>query len=432
MRICVTVVGTHGDVLPMLALAAGLKRAGHHVRFATAPLYEKQVCDTGVEFYPIVGSPQSFFGGRVGTELRNMCSHPKNFQRFWNLCIAPYARENLRHTWEACKGFDAAVCIPWFNAAPSLSEKLDMPCFATTVMPALGMPTSAFPNPMEEVPPNGLGYRRSWRSSTLIAAAPFEQVNEWRVGTLGLRAQSRIEAIRAYRKTNFLLSYSSSVLPTPADWPQSVHVTDFWLPEPQTDWQPPAELERFLDANPAPIMVGFSSQVARDPKTFTENVTKAVIRSGKSAILLTGWGGLRQTDLPPNILIQKFIPYDWIVPRLAGFLHHGGCGSMAMCLRHGIPSMAIPFGFDQMLWGARIAELGLGPAPMNPEEIDVNILADSLVRMTEDPGIKERVQSMSRTIRSEDGVRSAVSAMEKAMGVSSPTNKTNAFQLAEI
>jgi sterol 3beta-glucosyltransferase len=421
VRICVVVVGTNGDVLPMLSLARGLKDAGHHVRFATAPFYEEEVRRTGVEFFPVRGSPQSFFSGRGGTDLRDMSRRPHQFQRFWNLAIGPYATGHLRDTWEACKGFDAAVCIPWFHAAPSLSEKLGMPCFATTVMPAIGISTSAFPNPMEEdvtAASGTQGYRRSWRGSTRMAAAPFEQVNQWRVEVLGLRAQSRMEAIRAYRRTNFLLSYSESVLPTPHDWPATVDVTGFWYMNTEPNWQTPVELARFLEQHPEPIMVGFSSQVARDPRAFTEKVTEAVLRTGKSAILLTGWGGLRQTDLPANILIQNAIPYDWIVPRLSGFLHHGGCGSMAMCLRHGIPSMAIPFGFDQMLWGKRIAELGLGPAPMDPNRIDVDILSESLVRMTEDPEIRANAQAMSVKIRKEDGVANAVRVIERATGAS--------------
>jgi sterol 3beta-glucosyltransferase len=421
MRVCVTAIGTHGDVLPMLALAARLKKAHHEVRFATAQIYESQVRAAGVEFYPIEGAPDSFFGGQGGAMLREMTKRPRQFQRFWNLCMGPYARRHLRETWGACKGFDTAVCLPWFHAAPSLSEKLGAPCFATTVMPVIGLPTSEIPNPMAEnhrPDLSGPECRRTWRTSTLIAAAPRDQINEWRTQVLGLRPLSGMGVIRAYRHTHFLLSYSQSILPRPQDWPSSVHVTGFWFLEEPGEWQPSDGLARFLDHHAAPLMVGFSSQVARDPAAFTEKVTRAVVRSGKSAILLTGWGGLRQTDLPNNILIQQWAPYDWIVPRLSGFLHHGGCGSMAMCLRHGIPSMAIPFGFDQALWGTRIARLGLGPAPMDPENIDVNVLAESLVRMTEDGDMKQRARQMADKIRQEDGVGAAVGAIETALGVS--------------
>jgi sterol 3beta-glucosyltransferase len=421
MRICVVVVGTNGDVLPMLSLATGLKVAGHQVRFATAPFYEEAVCRAGVDFFPVRGSPQSFFSGVGGADLRDSSRRPARFQRFWNLAIGPYAEGHLRDTWDACKGFDTAICIPWFHAAPSLSEKLGIHCFATTVMPAIGISTSSFPSPMEEDAATPLdarpsGNRRSWKGSMRMAAAPYEQVNRWRTDVLGLKAQSRMDAIKAYRRTNFLLSYSELMLPRPVDWPETVHVTGFWYMNAQPEWTPSRELEDFLEKHPAPLLVGFSSQVARDPKAFSEKVVRGILKTGKPAILLTGWGGLRQADLPPQLLLQDAIPYDWIVPRLSGFLHHGGCGSMAMCLRHGIPSMAIPFGFDQMLWGKRIAALGLGPQPMDPNAIDSGGLAELLIQMTEDPDMRRRAEQMSLLLGAEDGVANAIRVIESVTG----------------
>lgn len=403
-----------------MAVAAGLKRAGHHVRFATGSLFADETRAAGLEFYPVYGDSERFFAGRGGSALREMVARPRAFQRFWNSYMAPFARQHLRETWKACEGFDAAICVPWFQAAPSLSEKLQRPCFAATVMPAIGIPTSAIANPYEKVEPSNSPQdnRRTWRSSTLIVAAPFEQVNEWRTDVLGLRPQTRLEAIRAYRRSHFLLGYSDYVLPTPADWPQSVNVSGFWFPQTR-DIQPPEELVRFLEAHPKPLMVGFSSQVARDAETFTRRITDAVIASGKSAILLAGWGGLLQADLPSHILAQKSIPYDWIVPRLSGFLHHGGSGTTGMCLRYGIPQMIIPFGFDQPLWASRVAELGLGPQPMNPENIDVRALTEALVRVTEDNDIRQKAREVAVHIPGQDSVASAVRTVETTLGVRS-------------
>jgi len=242
-------------------------------------------------------------------------------------------------------------------------------------------------------------------------------VNQWRTEILGLPPQSASEAIRAYRRSSFLLDYSQVLLPRPPDWPPSAHVTGFWFPELHAGWQPSDQLLRFLDRHPKPLMVGFSSQVAPNPAAFTQKVISAVVRSGKSASLLAGWGGLRQTDLPPNLFWQDSIPYQWIVPRLGGFLHHGGCGTTAICMRSGVPHMAIPFGFDQSLWATRIAELGLGPRPVLPQSVEPASLADALVRMSEDPAFTQRALAVAERIRSEDGVATAVQVIEKALGV---------------
>jgi sterol 3beta-glucosyltransferase len=411
-------LGTRGDVFPLLALAKGLRTAGHHIRFATPLLFEAETRAAGLEYFPIGGDSERFFSGRAGTVLRDMVRNPRVFPRFWNNYMAAYARTHLRQTWEACRGFDTAVCVPWFQATPSLSEKLGRPCFAATVMPAFGLPTAELPNLYDpKAAGNSEGTRRTWRSSTLILSAALPQVNQWRAESLGLRPQSTLEAIRAYRRSNFLLGYSQVLLPRPLDWPASAHVTGFWFPELHAGWQPSHQLLRFLDRNPKPLMVGFSSQVARNPAAFTHKVISAVVRSGKSAILLTGWGGLRQTDLPPNLLWQNSVPYQWIVPRLGGFLHHGGCGTTAICMHSGVPHMAIPFGFDQSLWSTRIAELGLGPRPILPQSVEPALLADALVRMSEDPAFTQRALDVAERVRSEDGVGAAVQVIERALGV---------------
>ena len=411
-------VGTRGDVFPLLALAKGLRAAGHQVRFATPSLFETETRAAALEYFPIGGDSERFFSGRAGTVLRDMVRNPRVFPRFWHNYMATYARTHLRQTWEACRGFDAAICVPWFQAVPSLSEKLGRPCFAATLMPPLGLPTEEFSNlydPNTSGKPGG--NRRTWRSSTLILSAALPQVNQWRTEVLGLRPQSASEAIRAYRRSSFLLGYSQILLPRPPDWPASAHVTGFWFPEPHPGWQPSDGLLRFLDRHQKPLMVGFSSQVAPNPAAFTQKVISAVVRSGKSAILLAGWGGLRQTDLPPNLLWQDSVPYGWIVPRLVGFLHHGGCGTTAVCMRSGVPHMAIPFGFDQSLWATRIAELGLGPRPVPPQSVEPASLADALVRMSEDPAFTQRALAVAERVRSEDGVAAAVQVIEKALGV---------------
>lgn len=418
VRISVIAVGTRGDVFPLLALAKGLKKAGHAVRFATPALFEPEARSAGFEYFPIGGDSERFFSGRAGMVLREMVQKPRIFPRFWNSYMAAYARTLLRQSWDACQGCDTAVCVPWFQAAPSLSEKLGRPCFAATVMPAFGLPTAEIPNLYDpDAAKDPGGNRRTWRSSTLILSPVVPQVNEWRVEDLGLRPQSRSEALRAYRRSNFLLGYSQVLLSKPRDWPAATQVTGFWFPESKPDWQPPEQLLRFLDRNPKPLLVGFSSQVARNPEVFTQKVVSAIVRSGKSAILLTGWGGLRPVDLPRNLLWQDSVPYDWIVPRVGGFLHHGGCGTTAICMRSGVPNMAIPFGFDQTLWASRIAELGLGPAPFRPQSLEVTPLADAVVRLLEDDTFTRQASAVARHVQSEDGVQTAVQAIERGLGL---------------
>src|SRR5947209_473317 len=175
------------------------------------------------------------------------------------------------------------------------------------MMPGIMIPSAELPNPLafsnEDTPARGSACRRSWRSNMRALVAHLEILNEWRTNMLGLRPVSILELLRSYRRSHFLLSYSASVLPKPGDWPANIHLTGFWFMNSASKWEASAELTRFLEEHPQPLLVGFSSQAARDPEAFTRSITAAVERSGKSAILLKGWGGLRQTDLPSRILL---------------------------------------------------------------------------------------------------------------------------------
>ena len=61
MRVAVPAMGSHGDVEPFLALAAGLRRRGHTVVVATHAEFAALVTGAGVEFaefFWVAGSPR--------------------------------------------------------------------------------------------------------------------------------------------------------------------------------------------------------------------------------------------------------------------------------------------------------------------------------------------------------------------------------------
>jgi hypothetical protein len=59
-----------------------------------------------------------------------------------------------------------------------------------------------------------------------------------------------------------LYGYSPTVLPRPAEWQSGLEVVGFWWPARPTDWQPPAELVRFLDHGPAPVPQASVAKIA--------------------------------------------------------------------------------------------------------------------------------------------------------------------------
>lgn len=58
LRVVIVVIGTYGDVEPLVALGRGLQQAGHTVTIATTTDYELLVTDWSLDFLPLEANVQ--------------------------------------------------------------------------------------------------------------------------------------------------------------------------------------------------------------------------------------------------------------------------------------------------------------------------------------------------------------------------------------
>jgi vancomycin aglycone glucosyltransferase len=122
----------------------------------------------------------------------------------------------------------------------------------------------------------------------------------------------------------------------------------------------PAALQRFLDARPAPVYIGFGSMPV--PTDISSGLVSAVRAVGHRVILSRGWAGLALTDSQPDCLVIDDVDHQALFPRVAAVIHHGGAGTTASAARAGVPQVIVPMFSDQFYWGRRISNLGAGVA----------------------------------------------------------------------
>jgi len=223
----------------------------------------------------------------------------------------------------------------------------------------------------------------------------------------------RAEGLRAQRSGQFgdcpiLYGFSPAVVPTPTDWPAFVHPTGYWFLDAPRDWRPPVALSAFLAAGPPPVYVGFGSMRNRQPQVVTALVVEALERAGQRGVLHSGWDGLAELRLPETIFPVDSIPHDWLFPRMAAIVHHGGAGTTAAALRAGRPAVVVPFFADQPFWARRVYELGVGPYPLPRARLTAARLADAITAAVYDPTMLERAVALGERLRAEDGVSEAV------------------------
>ena len=143
---------------------------------------------------------------------------------------------------------------------------------------------------------------------------------------------------------------------------------------------------------------------------------EALERSGQRGVLSSGWGGLVHDTLPASVCMVESIPHEWLFPRMAAVVHHGGAGTTGASLSAGVPSVVTPVMGDQPFWGRRVHELGVGPKPIMRRRLTADHLAEAITQAMTDGGMRERARALGEKIRAEDGVATAVQVLEQEFG----------------
>ncbi len=417
MRIAILTFGSRGDVQPYLALGLGLQHAGHTVRVVTQRDCESLIRDYGLDYGAVTGDIRHMMQSEVGQQMIN--SPPNPFHFGWNAMklAQPLLRQMAIDCLTACEDSDFLLCFAFFRPfGISLAEKLNIPYAEAAVVPM--HPTRAFPSPSLPLPKYGFGGTLN-RVTHIIASQAFAQafrpaVNRVRQEVFHLPPWPVWKASPSRRQQHNLVLYgfSPSVVPRPPDWDDLIKVTGYWFLDPPTQWKPPADVVDFLQAGPPPVYVGFGSMNTTSPEKVTKLVVSALSSAKQRGILLSGWGGLHQSDLPDTVLMVESIPHSWLFPQMAAIVHHGGAGTTAASLRSGVPSILIPFGIDQHFWAQRIMDLGVGPRPIPRDKLTASGLAQAILAAVGDQAMRSRAAKIGEHIQAEDGIGQAVEAFQ--------------------
>lgn len=414
MRIAVIALGSRGDVEPYVALASGLRRAGHAVRVLSSLDFESMVTARGLEFANIAGSMEGVARGMQDLiETGNL----RKIMAEMGKVAGQMAHEAAASGLAACEGSDLIVAgLGAMTIAVSLSEKTGIPFVPAYLYPFTA--TREFPSVLTPLPQtpltswaNGLTHRVAqtvmWRTNRAADDAARHDV-------LGLPPGPSFGPFSSLEKSGrpILNGYSPEVIPRPKDWVPSIRVTGYWFQEPDPTWEPPVELVTFLKAGPPPVFVGFGSMPNSKPEATADMVVEALARTGQRGVLHSGWGGLTKADLPDSVLMIGSTPYEWLFPRMSAIVHHGGAGTTSYGLWSGVPSIVTPFFGDQPFWAGRVFDLGVGPSPVPRKRLTVDTLAAAIGTATTDVAMRERAARLGERIRAEDGVTRAVEAIE--------------------
>jgi len=415
MKVTMIAIGTRGDVQPSIALGKALKTKGHDVRILAGANFKKWIEGHGLEAIASKTDIQVIMESELGRDWIEKTS-PISQMRVLKKLTDQTGWPAMIDAWEACR--DADVIISSFtsdNYALSIAEKLGVRHISMPLQPAM-YPTRSGAATMNAPRPNHnsiLNYvvgklflePFSWRLAG-------KMVNRFRNEVLGLEPQTRDQYLQAKRRLYTVQAYSSHIVPHPKDWPPTIQTTGFCFLDEPNGWTPSSELEAFIKAGDPPVCIGFGSMVGHGLERITRIVVNAVRESGRRAVLLSGWAGIGNSDLGDNLYALEAAPHEWLYPRVAAAVHHGGAGTTAASIRAGVPTVIVPHLGDQPFWGHRVYALGAGPKPIPRNKLTASRLAAAIVEASTSNEMKRRVVDLGRKIRAEDGIGQAVEAIE--------------------
>ena len=416
MQITILTNGSRGDVQPYVALGVGLKRAGHRVRMPAPSIFRDLIAGAGLEYEPVdYIPPQEFLRSpaiqqavKRGGQFRVMLAMLRN--------AGPVLQTIFDEFWRTSAGTDLIIANTIPFGGPDCAELRGVPCVFAPLNAV--QPTRAFPSPFALF--FGLRLHRSVNRMTHRLVTDLNwllfkgNLNQWRrkMGLAPIPLGGYFQWLNT-RRIPTVYGFSTAVLPAPQDWPAWHRVAGYWfLDDPA--WQPPADLQRFLDDGPPPVFIGFGSMDNQSPEQLTRVMLEALCKSGQRGVLQAGWAGLGNVALPKTVFRVEDAPHSWLFPRMAAVVHHGGAGTTAAGLRAGVPTVILPVAGDQHFWGERLAQLGAGVRCSPLVQANSDELARAIRQAVETPHMRERAGVLGAAVRAERGVERAVQMIEQA------------------
>ncbi|HEX4148537.1 MAG TPA: nucleotide disphospho-sugar-binding domain-containing protein, partial [Pirellulales bacterium] len=180
------------------------------------------------------------------------------------------------------------------------------------------------------------------------------------------------------------------------DWPANLRLSGFPFYDETNVAAPPGELAQFIASGDPPLVFTPGSAMAHGRDFFAASVEACRLLK-RRGILLTAFEN-QLPALPDFMRHFRFVPLDWLLPRAAAMIHHGGIGTTAQALRAGRPQLIMPMAFDQSDNAARLQRLGVARA-ISPRKFRGQQVARALHSLLESSDVANRCRDLAAQLQ---------------------------------
>ncbi len=415
-RIVLNTFGSFGDVHPYMAIAMELQSRGHVPAIATMEIYREKIEGAGFEFVPV--RPDMPQPKGQDQDLIDKIMEPKSGPRFLTEEIVfPAVRDSYKDLLEAVGGADLLITHPAAPAGPLVGRKTGMPWISTVLAPlsffsAYDPPVPPFWQWTRKLSLLGPGFMKLFLGA-MKNGYKAKAVTEFRT-QLGLSDNGNPMFDGQHSPTRVLALFSRVFAEPQPDWPPQAEVTGFCFYDGRHEAEVPLKLSDFLESGAPPIVFTLGSSAVWVARDFFRESVDAARRLGKRAVLLIGDDRNKPGALPVGTIAIDYAPYQELLPRAGVVVHHGGVGTTSQSLLAGVPTLIVPFAFDQADNAEHARRLGTSRTIYRNKYLAPRV-ARELSELLGQPAYARRATEVSRQLKRENGPARAADLIEQAL-----------------
>lgn len=387
--------GSEGDVRPFLALGAALRRAGYAPFLVAESRFRARAEALGLGFRP---------SGQRWDEAQNRAAMTEVLRHRSPLA---QARSLIAHAERELVTVAPTVVAATADADAIVYHGGDVTALAAALAHGKPRVTGCLAT---NFLPGGLGPWLARRLAGRFTDGNFNRV----LAAAGVAPRRGVILETSESPLLNLVAVSLHVVPPPAAWRGRYWATGYWFLDEAT-FEPDPALRDFIERGEAPLVVTFGSMTGLEARVgaLAAAILEGLRRSGRRAVLQAPPALLGGAAVPGWLHVTQYVPHDWLFPRAAAVLHHGGAGTSAAAARAGVPQIVAWVFGDQPEWGRLMHRRGVAPPPVALRDLDAAGLARRIAAI--DEPLRARARALGERIAAEDGVGRAVALLAERL-----------------
>ena len=392
MKIACVILGTRGDVQPMIALATGLIKNGHEV-IICAPSENEQLASTN-------NCKFMAFGPEIKKAVKE---NPEKQKGGVAITITPsqgkkIIRDQINLLPDKIKGVDLVLAAGIVMGVQTAADIINVPYRLVAFYPIILGTTKDDPIKNRLLFGFGRtmvnlilkGYLNKQRAK--YGLPPIKDIwKHWMGENVILACDSELNKGRegtefVFTQTGFMLLSSKTRLPEP--------------------------VETFINAGKPPVYIGFGSNPITNHEKYQPVFEKVRDATNQRLIISKGWAEFSESNSRDIIYVDE-LPFELLFPRLSTIVYHGGTGTMAAASRAGVPQAAFPFMGDQFDNRKQIIKLGLGPSTCDFKKITAGAISSAITECISNDKYRKNAVEISQRLLKVNGIELTVQLIEK-------------------